>query len=194
MKKLILKCLNIIIDIVMVLSALYAMFNLIMTFLPAEIQSGVYGWLNMSKEYIATFSISSAINATILVGSKIASTYTKINLTKQLTKAENVNIATSQINSLVVKDLNLLIDNVKIVEEELSALMNVQKITAERNIGASDMIVLPEEKEAYKKAIDIIDKAQSHLQAIKNITGVYEKTEVKEVIVEIQKDTLEGRV
>ena len=62
MKKFLLKTLDITLTVIMILSAymLYLIWQL--TFLPVEIQTQVYGWLHMSSEYIATFSISSAIN------------------------------------------------------------------------------------------------------------------------------------
>ena len=85
MKKFLMKTLDITLNIIMVISALYAIFNLVMTFLPADIQAQVFGWLHMSEEYIATFSISSVINAAVLVGSKLIQTYNKINLTAMIT-------------------------------------------------------------------------------------------------------------
>ena len=74
MKKFILKSLDIILTIVMIGSVIYSLFNLVMSLLPIEIQAQVYGWLHMSSEYIATFSISAAINAAVLVATKIAQT------------------------------------------------------------------------------------------------------------------------
>ncbi len=180
-----LKILNFIINIVLWASVIYSVFNVVMAFLPVDIQLTVYNWLHMSQEYIATFSVSSIINASVIVASKLIQSSTRTALTKQLIKAENTIIADNQLKENVVEKFNLLVDNAKVIEEELYALMQVQEITAKRNIGASDMLVLPEEKEAYKKSIETIEKARQSFKNLKNITNVYEKTEIKEVIVEV---------
>jgi len=94
MKKFILKTLDVILTIVMVISVLYAIFNLVMSFLPAEIQKIVYTALHMSSEYIATFSVSATINAAVLVATKVAQTYSRIKLNAQLAQSENVKTLT----------------------------------------------------------------------------------------------------
>lgn len=194
MKKFILKALDILLTIVMIASAVYAIFNMVMSFLPAEIQQSVYSALNMSSEYIATFSVSATINAAVLVASKIAQTYSRIKLTAQLTKAEEVNANTVAVDKAVIERTNAVINNLNVLQGLVDALLSVQKITTERNIKASDKLVYKDEKEAYKKALEDIEAAKAKLAEINNITTVYEKTEIKEVIVEKEQDDLTGRV
>ena len=194
MKRVFLKILNVILTIVMILSALYAVFNLVMTFLPAETQTQVYGWLHMSQEYIATFSVSAAINAAVLLGSKLAQTYTRISLTTKLIQAEQVMGNNVAADEQVVDRVNTLINNMNVLQELTNAILTVQKVTTERNINASDKLVHKSEKDAYKSALEVIEQAQKSLEELNNITSVYERTEVKEVVVEKEQDSLTGRV
>lgn len=194
MKKVILKTLDILLTIVMIASAIYAVFNMVMSFLPAEIQQTVYDALHMSSEYIATFSVSATINAAVLVATKIAQTYSRIKLTAQLTKAEEVNTNTVMANETVVERTNAAINNLNVIQGLIGALLSIQKVNAERNIKASDKLVYKEEKEAYKQALKEIETAKAKLAEINNVATVYEKTEVKEVIVEKEQDNLSGRV
>lgn len=194
MKKVILKTLDILLTIVMIASAIYAVFNMVMSFLPAEIQKTVYDALHMSSEYIATFSVSATINAAVLVATKIAQTYSRIKLTAQLTKAEEVNTNTVMANETVVERTNAAINNLNVIQDLIGALLSIQKVNAERNIKASDKLVYKEEKEAYKQALEEIETAKAKLAEINNVATVYEKTEVKEVIVEKEQDNLSGRV
>lgn len=194
MKKAILKTLDVMLTIVMVVSVIYSIFNMVMSFLPAEIQKTVYEFLHMSEEYIATFSISAAINAAVLVATKIAQTYSRIKLTTQLTKAEEVNTNTVMANETVIERTNAAINNLNVIQGLIGALLTIQKVNAERNIKASDKLVYKEEKEAYKQALEEIETAKAKLAEINNVATVYEKTEVKEVIVEKEHDDLSGRV
>ncbi|MBQ8443775.1 MAG: hypothetical protein IJX25_00265 [Clostridia bacterium] len=197
MKKFFLKTLDVILTIVMVLSVLYAIFNLVMTFLPADIQRQVYDFLNMSQEYIATFSISSVVNAVVLVGSKLIQTYNKIQITKQLAKAEEIIANDVAVNEAVIAKQNEIINNLRVLQELDNALLSVQKVTTERNIKASDLLVYKSEKEAYSKALEEIEQAKQQLAEVDNLTTVYEKTEVKEVIVEKEQEKpsdMSGRV
>lgn len=194
MKKVILKTLDILLTIVMIASAIYAVFNMVMSFLPAEIQQTVYDALHMSSEYIATFSVSATINAAVLVATKIAQTYSRIKLTAQLTKAEEVNTNTVMANETVVERTNAAINNLNVIQGLIGALLSIQKVNAERNIKASDKLVYKEEKEAYKQALEEIETAKAKLAEINNVATVYEKTEVKEIIVEKEQDNLSGRV
>lgn len=73
-------------------------------------------------------------------------------------------------------------------------MLTIQKVNAERNIKASDKLVYKEEKEAYKQALEEIETAKAKLAEINNVATVYEKIEVKEVIVEKEHDDLSGRV
>ena len=194
MKKAILKTLDVMLTIVMVVSVIYSIFNMVMSFLPAEIQKTVYEFLHMSEEYIATFSISATINAAVLVATKIAQTYSRIKLTTQLTKAEEVNTNTVMANETVIERINAAINNLNVIQGLIGALLTIQKVNAERNIKASDKLVYKEEKEAYKQALEEIETAKAKLAEINNVATVYEKTEVKEVIVEKEHDDLSGRV
>lgn len=194
MKKAILKTLDVMLTIVMVVSVIYSIFNMVMSFLPAEIQKTVYEFLHMSEEYIATFSISATINAAVLVATKIAQTYSRIKLTTQLTKAEEVNTNTVMTNETVIERTNAAINNLNVIQGLIGALLTIQKVNAERNIKASDKLVYKEEKEAYKQALEEIETAKAKLAEINNVATVYEKTEVKEVIVEKEHDDLSGRV
>lgn len=194
MKKFLLKTLDVTLTIIMVISALYAIFNLVMTFLPAEAQTQVYGWLHMSEEYIATFSISSIINAAVLVGSKLIQTHSRISLTATLSQAESAIKDNLAIDKEVVDRVNTAIDNMKVMQTQINAILEVQKVTTERNINASEKLVNKTEKEAYKSALEVIKSAQEKIKELENITSVYEKTEIKEVIVEKEVDSLSGRV
>lgn len=194
MKKFLLKTLDITLNIIMVISALYAIFNLVMTFLPADIQSQVFGWLHMSEEYIATFSISSIINAAVLVGSKLVQTYNKINLTAMIAHQQQTISNDLAVNEQVVNRANVLIDNMKTIETMLNAVLTVNKVNIERNIDSSEKLVNKAQKDAYKSALKVIEDAQKTLEELKNITSVYERTEIKEVIVEKEVDSLSGRV
>jgi len=194
MKKIILKALDIILTIVMIGSVLYALFNLIMSLLPVEIQTQVYGYLNMSTEYIATFSISAAVNATVLVATKIAQTYTRIKLSTKLFESEQVMNNDIAVNEKVIEKTNALINNQNVILSLLNALLSVQKVNAERNIKASDQLVYKAEKDAYIQALTEIEDARVKLEDLNNLTSVYEKTEIKEVVVEKEVDKLSGRV
>lgn len=194
MKKFLIKTLDVVLTIIMVVSALYAVFNLTMSFLPAEIQQQVYGWLHLSSEYIATFSVSATINAAVLVATKVAQTYSKIKLSAKLSQAEDVIENNVAADKVIVERTNAMINNVNVLQSLVDALLTVQKITTERNIKASDKLVYKQEKEAYKQALEQIEKAKSELAQINNITTVYEKTEVKEVVVEKTEDKMSGRV
>ena len=194
MKKFLMKTLDITLNIIMVISALYAIFNLVMTFLPADIQAQVFGWLHMSEEYIATFSISSVVNAAVLVGSKLIQTYNKINLTAMITHQQQTISNDLAVNEQVVNRTNVLIDNIKVVEKQLDAILTVNKVNVERNIDSSEKLVNKAQKTAYKSALAVIEDAKASLEELKNITSVYEREEIKEVIVEKEHDSLSGRV
>ncbi len=194
MKKFLLKTLDILLTIIMVASVLYSIFNLVMSFLPVNVQTMVYGWLNMSTEYIATFSISAAINAAVLVGTKIAQTYTRIKLTSQLIRSEEINANTVKADETIVERTNAAINNLRILQDQLNALLTVQKVTTERNIKASEKLVYKSDKEAYKRALEQIEKVQQEFKEINNIATVYEKTEIKEIVVNKEEDPNVGRV
>lgn len=194
MKKFLLKALDIIINIIMIASSIYAVFNLVMTFLPVEIQTVVFNRLHMSQEYIATFSISATINAAILIFTKIAQTQTRIALTSKLTKAELVIQNDVALYEQMKNRFNVLADNYKAQQQMLNALLEVQKVTTERNINASEKLVRKSEKDAYKRALETIEKAQQMLQDLNNITSVYERTEIKEIVVPKDSDDITGRV
>lgn len=194
MKKFLLKVLDVIINIIMIASSIYAVFNLVMTFLPVEIQTVVFNWLHMSQEYIATFSISATINAAILIFTKIAQTQTRIALTSKLTKAELVIQNDVALYEQMKNRFNVLADNYKAQQQMLNALLEVQKVTTERNINASEKLVRKSEKDAYKRALETIEKAQQMLQDLNNITSVYERTEIKEIVVPKDSDDITGRV
>lgn len=194
MKKFLLKALDVIINIIMIASSIYAVFNLVMTFLPVEIQTVVFNWLHMSQEYIATFSISATINAAILIFTKIAQTQTRIALTSKLTKAELVIQNDVALYEQMKNRFNVLADNYKAQQQMLNALLEVQKVTTERNINASEKLVRKFEKDAYKRALETIEKAQQMLQDLNNITSVYERTEIKEIVVPKDSDDITGRV
>lgn len=194
MKKFLLKTLDITLNIIMVISALYAIFNLVILFLPADIQAQVFGWLHMSEEFIATFSISSVFNAAVLVGSKLIQTYNKINLTAMITHQQQTISNDLAVNEQVVNRTNVLIDNIKVVEKQLDAILTVNKVNVERNIDSSEKLVNKAQKTAYKSALAVIEDAKASLEELKNITSVYEREEIKEVIVEKEVDSLSGRV
>jgi len=195
MKNITLKIINFALTLVMIASVLYAVFNMTMAFLPAEVQAEVYGWLRMSQEHIATFSISSTINAIVLVGVKMAQTHTRVNLMGKLAKAEQTINNGIVINDKVTDGFNAVATNIAVLQRLNNALLSVQRVTAERNVNSSDKLVTASEKEAYKNAIKEIEDAQKELQEINNIYKVYEKTEVKEVIVEkTEEEKLSGRV
>lgn len=194
MKKFILKSLDIILTIVMIGSVIYSLFNLVMSLLPIEIQAQVYGWLHMSSEYIATFSISAAINAAVLVATKIAQTYTRIKLSTKLLESENVINNDIAVSEKVVERTNEVINNQNVVLTLLNALLTVQKVNVERNIKASDQLVYKAEKDAYVQALAEIEDAKCKLAEISNLVAVYEKTEIKEIVVEKEVDKLSGRV
>lgn len=194
MKKFILKALDIILTIIMVVSVVYSLFNLVMSLLPVEIQAQVYGWLHMSSEYIATFSVSAAINAAVLVATKIAQTYTRIKLSTKLFESEQVIHNDIAVNEKVVERTNAVINNLNVTQSLLNAILSVQKINAERNIKASEQLVYKAEKEAYTQALTEIEDARAQLANINNMATIYEKTEVKEVVVEKEVDKLSGRV
>ncbi len=194
MKKFILKTFDVILNIVMVLSVIYAIFNLVMTFLPVEIQSKVFNWLHMSQEYIATFSISSIINATILVGSKLLQTHNRINLTTLINHQQKTLVNNLEVNAQVVDRVNSMINDINAIKTQLNAVLTVNKVNVERNIEASDKLVRKSEKEAYKLALKTIEETQETMKELSNITSVYERTDVKEVVVEKEHDSLSGRV
>ncbi len=194
MKKFILKALDIILTIIMVVSVVYSLFNLVMSLLPVEIQAQVYGWLHMSSEYIATFSVSAAINAAVLVATKIAQAYTRIKLSTKLFESEQVIHNDIAVNEKVVERTNAVINNLNVMQSLLNAILSVQKINAERNIKASEQLVYKAEKEAYTQALTEIEYARAQLANINNMATIYEKTEVKEIVVEKEVDKLSGRV
>jgi hypothetical protein len=196
MKKFLLKTLDITLTVIMILSALYAVFNMTMTFLPVEIQTQVFNWLHMSSEYIATFSISSVINAVILVSSKIIQTNMKVALSAKLAKAEHVISNGIASNDKILERTNEIINSLNVLQDLNNAVLSVQKVTTERNIKASDKLVLKSEKEAYKNALLDIEKAKEKLKAIDNISKVFKKEKVVEIekIVEKVVDPLDGRV
>lgn len=194
MKKFLLKTLDVVLTIVMIVSSLYAIFNIVMSFLPVDIQTRVYGLLHMSQEYIATFSISATFNAIILVASKLSSNYLRSSLISKLTKAEKVIQQDAAVNQAVIEGVNKVVNNLNILQTITNAVLSVQKVTTERNIKASEKLVHDADKEAYKQALEQIKSAQAELSNIQNITAVYEKTEVKEVIVEKEVDEYSGRV
>ena len=196
MKKFLFKTLDVVLTIIMIVSALYAIFNMVMSFLPSNIQADVYGWLHMSEEYITTFSVSSVINAAILVSAKVIQTYSKIKMTAQLAKSEEIITNNVVMNDAVLNKLNELINQVQVLQGLDDALLSVQKVTTERNIKASDKLVYKDEKEAYKQALEQIEIAKNKLADVNNLHTVYEKTEVKEVIVEkeVNPNDLTGRV
>ena len=194
MKNFILKTLNVILNIIMILSVIYSLFNIVMSFLPEDTQRTVYDFLHMSSEYIATFSVSATINAGVLVASKIASTVTRINMQTKLLENEKVMQNDILVNEKVIEKSNEIISSLRGLIGLSNALLTVQEVTTKRNISASELLVNANEKEAYQKALLDIEKAKDALVELNNITNVYEKTEVKEVEVIKEKDELEGRV
>jgi len=132
MKKFLLKLSNIILTVIMIASTIYAVFNLVMTFLPTDIQRTVYGWLNMSSEYIATFSISATINAGVLIASKIGQTYSSIKLTQELTQAEQVNINTVQASEAILERQNKIINNLNVLQDLTNALKRAKSNNREK--------------------------------------------------------------
>lgn len=194
MKNFILRTLNAILNIVMILSVIYSLFNIVMSFLPEDTQRTVYDFLHMSSEYIATFSVSATINAGVLVASKIASTVTRINMQTKLLENEKVMQNDILVNEKVIEKSNEIISSLRGLIGLSNALLSVQEVTTKRNIGASELLVSADEKETYQKALLDIEKAKNTLVELNNITNVYEKTEVKEVEVIKEKDELEGRV
>ena len=194
MKNFILRTLNVILNIVMILSVIYSLFNIVMSFLPEDTQRTFYDFLHMSSEYIATFSVSATINAGVLVASKIASTVTRINMQTKLLENEKVMQNDILVNEKVIEKSNEIISSLRGLIGLSNALLTVQEVTTKRNISASELLVNANEKEAYQKALLDIEKAKDALVELNNITNVYEKTEVKEVEVIKEKDELEGRV
>lgn len=167
-----------------------------MSFLPADIQIQVYGWLHMSQEYIATFSISSAVNAAVIVASKVIQAQTRLALTTKLERAERTITQNANMNEVVVERTNAAINNINMLIKAFDALLTMQKVNAERNINASEKLVYKSEKEAYQAALDAMSKAQDEIRELANISTVYEKTEIKEVVVEKETSTdkMSGRV
>ena len=100
----------------------------------------------MSSEYIATFSISSAINAVILVSSKIIQTNMKVALSAKLAKAEHVISTGIASNDKILERTNEIINSLNVLQDLNNAILSVQKVTTERNIKASDKLVLKGEK------------------------------------------------
>lgn len=194
MKKFLLKALDVALTIIMVGSALYAIFNLVMMFLPAEIQSTVFNALHMSSEYVAASSISATINAAVLVATKVIQTFSRIKLTTKLDEAEKVNQNMILATDAVIERANVIINNMNVLQVLINAILSVQEVTTERNIKASDKLVYVEEKERYSKALEEIRLAKEALEQINNMATIYEKTEIKEIIVEKEQDSLSGRV
>lgn len=196
MKKFLLKTVDITLTIIMILSALYAVFNLTMSFLPAEIQTTVYTALRMSTEYIATFSISATVNAVILISSKLLQVNLKMRTNEKLANSEKVIQSGKQSNNAVLEKVNELISNINILQDLNNAVLSVQKVTTERNIKASGKLVRDSEKQAYKDALKDIEKAKGKLKQVDNIQKVFEREEVIEIekIVEKVVDPLDGRV
>ncbi len=194
MKTFLLKSLNVILTLIMIVSALYAVFNLVMTFLPSDISRLVYNWLRISQEYIATFSVTVTINAAILIATKLLQTISNTKLLSKLADAQKVINQGVSANDAVVERANSIVNNMNVIQDLTNAIVAVQKVTAKRNINANDIVVSSEEKDEYKKAIEAIEAAQSKLTELKNISTVFEKTEIREVIVERTKDEFSGRV
>jgi len=196
MKNFLLKATNVLINIILIISCIYSVFNIVMSFLPADIQIQVYGWLHMSQEYIATFSISSAVNAAVIVASKVIQAQTRLALTTKLERAERTITQNANMNEVVVERTNAAINNINMLIKAFDALLTMQKVNAERNINASEKLVYKSEKEAYQAALDAMSKAQDEIRELANISTVYEKTEIKEVVVEKETSTdkMSGRV
>jgi len=196
MKNFLLKATNVVINIILIISCIYSVFNIVMSFLPADIQIQVYGWLHMSQEYIATFSISSAVNAAVIVASKVIQAQTRLALTTKLERAERTITQNANMNEVVVERTNAAINNINMLIKAFDALLTMQKVNAERNINASEKLVYKSEKEAYQAALDAMSKAQDEIRELANISTVYEKTEIKEVVVEKETSTdkMSGRV
>lgn len=196
MKNFLLKATNVLINIILIISCIYSVFNIVMSFLPADIQIQVYGWLHMSQEYIATFSISSAVNAAVIVASKVIQAQTRLALTTKLDRAERTITQNANMNEVVVERTNAAINNINMLIKAFDALLTMQKVNAERNINASEKLVYKSEKEAYQAALDAMSKAQDEIRELANISTVYEKTEIKEVVVEKETSTdkMSGRV
>ena len=99
-------------------------------------------------------------------------------------------------NDKILERTNEIINSLNILQDLNNAVLSVQKVTTERNIKASDKLVLKGEKEAYKNALLDIEKAKEKLKAIDNISKVFKKEKVVEVekIVEKVVDPLDGRV
>lgn len=194
MKTFFMKLLDVVLNIIMVVSAIYAVATMVISFLPVESQTQIFEWLKMSKENIATFSVSSVISSAVLVGSKILQTYSKLNLTKLVNSSQAVINDNLKIDAQCVERVNKMIDNQANVQLILNTLLEVQKANIIRNINASEQLVKIEEKKMYKQALENIQNLQNQLQLIPNITSVYEKTEVKEIIVKKEVDEMAGRV
>ena len=99
-------------------------------------------------------------------------------------------------NEVVVERTNAAINNINMLIKAFDALLTMQKVNAERNINASEKLVYKSEKEAYQAALDAMSKAQDEIRELANISTVYEKTEIKEVVVEKETSTdkMSGRV
>jgi hypothetical protein len=65
MKQFIIRILNIVIGLLVLGSALYAVFGVTMLYLPEEWQTRVFEWLRLTPETLATFSVSAIINVVL---------------------------------------------------------------------------------------------------------------------------------
>lgn len=198
MKRTMLKIGNVLTYTMMGASALYGVSALLYGVLPVDITQPVIDTLNMNAGAIIPAGISSGVVATALAmlkigGKTLNEKLHQSNVSLQLWEQEVTTRLNQRIqlqdnvNDAVVLRVNEVVNIMQKVTEQQRALMEINAITAQRNIMASDELVPPEIKTAYQKVLSSIQTLDTN---IKPIVKIVEETIIKEV----EKQTTDSKV
>lgn len=193
MKKFFRFIINLVIYFILTISFLYLLANAILYLLPTEIKEQVIATLKLSPQTMLTLTSTATVNLAILLVAKWGQIHSKIALNKKLAEVNAVLEQTNNLNDKVAEKTGQVLNNQKVLEELVFALVKVHKVNVERNLKASKTLVQDTEKQAYTRALQEIEKAIQSYKQVEQLQAIV--TTTKEVLVErVVEPREEGRV
>lgn len=192
MKKLFRFLFNLVIYFILTVSFIYLLANAILYLLPTEIKEQIITTLQLPRQTMLTLTTTASVNVAILLVAKFGQRQSRVALHKKLAEVNAVLEQTNNLNDTVAEKTGQILNNEKVLEELVLALLEVQKVNVERNLKASKALVQESEKLAYTRALQRIEEAIKSYRQIEQMQAVI--TTTKEVLVEKVVETKEGRV
>ncbi len=192
MKKLFRFLFNLVIYFILTVSFLYLLANAVLYVLPTDIKEQIITALQLPRQTMLTLTTTASVNVAILLVAKFGQRQSRVALHKKLAEVNAVLEQTNNLNDTVAEKTGQILNNEKVLEELVLALLEVQKVNVERNLKASKALVQESEKLAYTRALQRIEEAIKSYRQIEQMQAVI--TTTKEVLVEKVVETKEGRV